>query len=53
MQMKPKENKDKSSQMRKPALWAYILVVLILMVVLPAYIGYRRRERQPARQSER
>jgi oligopeptide transport system substrate-binding protein len=42
------------AEWNRPVLWPIVVfVVLFLMVVLPAFIGYRRRERQPARQSER
>jgi len=42
------------AEWNRPVLWPIIVfVVLILLVVLPAFISYRRRERRPARQSER
>ncbi|MGD2113382.1 MAG: ABC transporter substrate-binding protein, partial [Gammaproteobacteria bacterium] len=37
------------AQWNQPVLWPlYALGVLLLLVVLPAYLGYRRRQRQPA-----
>ena len=42
------------AEWNRPVLWPIVVfVALILLVVLPAFIGYRRRERQPASQSER
>ena len=42
------------AEWNRPVLWPVIVfVVLILLVVLPAFLGYRRREQRPARQSAR
>ena len=40
------------AEWNRPVLWPVIVfVVLILLVVLPAFISYRRREHRPARLS--
>ena len=42
------------AEWNRPVLWPVIVfLVMVLLVVLPAFFGYRRRQRQPARRPAR